>query len=226
MKLEIGNISFNTQKALKEYIRSVLRSLGHDAIVDANSPHFPFFAALTDRHPEADVKIGIGIRNFIVRESWGGSTSTVVFAFDIERTDGSRIDISFHTCVAGKSNSRKQDIRNVLRATIIPQTIAYRNEHFVSGMLCLLCGEPITHPKDAHVDHTDTPFKSIMDSFLSANPDFPLELAEESEKHHYVFKDEDIDYKTKWIDHHRSLAMYRILCYKCNVRGGKSWRGQ
>ena len=36
-----------------------------------------------------------------------------------------------------------------------------------------------------------------------------------------VFKEEDIDYKTKWSEYHRKNATLRVLCENCNLSRSK-----
>ena len=66
----------------------------------------------------------------------------------------------------------------------------------------------------AEVDHFETPFKSILDSFCSIHNITVAETKVVWEDNTPVMEDATI--KNKWIEHHDGIVKYRILCKSCN----------
>ena len=89
----------------------------------------------------------------------------------------------------------------------------YANTRDVDGCRygeCSRCKQDVK----AVVDHYETSFKSILDSFCSTHN---LTVAETK----VVWEDntpviEDATIKTKWIGYHDNIVQYRILCRSCN----------
>jgi hypothetical protein len=70
----------------------------------------------------------------------------------------------------------------------------------------------------ACVDHYETSFKSILDTFCSANNIIVSETEVKWENN--VVDIVDIALRNKWIEYHDGLVQYRILCKSCNSSMG------
>jgi hypothetical protein len=95
----IGSNEFRTKTEAKAYYRSMRASYAVGERVqgaDANE-----LAALLDRHPERNQKVGVGIAHFTATLGYGRGTP----CFAVVRTDGSKEDFSYLACVDEKVRS-------------------------------------------------------------------------------------------------------------------------
>lgn len=80
---------FATKKQAREFFTEMLHRYEDEMIV--NEADYKFLIELLSLHPEANEKIGIGVRRFYRRISEEGTP-----CFYLERTDGTNDDFSFH----------------------------------------------------------------------------------------------------------------------------------
>ncbi|MGA7523545.1 MAG: DCL family protein [Acidobacteriaceae bacterium] len=93
--ITIGEKSFESQKAANAFIQELLNSQPLKTPIP--EPHHSFLRALIARHPNADKKIGVGIRHFTVESAAHGT-----ICFYLTRTDGTRDDFATLKCVRGR----------------------------------------------------------------------------------------------------------------------------
>ena len=164
----VGAISYPTKKALQEHFRAILRSYRPgDTVSDA---HQNELLALLERHPEHGQKVGAGIASIQVQAAEYGQQ-----CFWITRTDGTRTDFSYISCVNGVAPSTKQLVMQSFRRVVDKDiTIAKRKkfeELAVDGkMPCPATAIPLEWD-DVHADHQQPmTFEVICETFLHAKP--------------------------------------------------------
>ena len=134
--------------------------------------------------------------------------------------------ISYVTCIESmfdKFDQSKQDLlhktkafRNALHNDY-KTAFLYTNTRDVDGSRygeCSRCKQDVK----ADVDHYETPFKSILNSFCSTYNITVAETKVECLENTPVIEDATI--KNKWIEHHDKIVQYRILCRSCNSSMG------
>ena len=129
-------------------------------------------------------------------------------------------DVSvFNNCITGKP---KDNLTIAMRSSIHPQVEEFRNNEFrKNGNLeCVLCSST----NSIHIDHYEPQFTDLKSEFLG-NWKGPLpNTFEQNEAHSKVFTKMDNDFDKKWFDFHRTNAVLRVLCKKCNLSREKSRR--
>jgi hypothetical protein len=114
---EIGELVFQSKKDAKACFREMLgRYVDGQTIEPGDAVHLE---ALMERHPEAEHKIGGGIKRF-----YRDATDQPTSCFWIERTDGSCTDFSFHSCVDMKGKSLYQEFSEACREAVRQELIA------------------------------------------------------------------------------------------------------
>lgn len=90
--VEIGGLKFSKKGDALDHLKGILNKYRPEEVVSNNDADFLLQAL--KRHPEADEKIGSGIRNFFVSRA---DFNTVCFW--INRVDGTKIRFSYISCV-------------------------------------------------------------------------------------------------------------------------------
>lgn len=135
----LAGVHYVTKAAVVDVCRKMLggvSALDHDFLLD-----------LLRLHPESESKIGCGVRRFFIHsDGFGGA------CFWLERTDSSRTDWSFLSCL--KPPTHEQQVRSAMRRAIADQAIAFVAAAFAGrdAVPCEITGAPVTRA-DAHVDH-------------------------------------------------------------------------
>jgi hypothetical protein len=93
----VGKAVFESKAKVTERCREMLKRYRNGQTI--NEQDSEFLSGLLERHPEAREKIGVGVKRFFKDP---GPTRFTTDCFWLERKDGSKIDFSFKTCVAGK----------------------------------------------------------------------------------------------------------------------------
>ncbi len=197
---------FKTQKALTEYTKNTINSIGIcSSLKSANQAFYNFLLDLFKRHPDYPHKLMNMIDIFIVRNKMRASC----YELQLRREDGSCEDISWRNCVSGK---RKDDIKAAMRSAVSDQIIDFKKRTL---FCCELCGSCEGGSQDFHVDHI-IQFSDIRKTFMELHPNRPTKFG--SNKYNVAcFLPEDAEYERLWQDYHRSNATLRILCAKCNL---------
>ena len=179
--------------------------------------------AILQYHPNCIEKGVSNIDYLVVRlNQQYKSRSLYLKSYDNDAEDS----ISYVTCIESmfdKFDQSKQDLIHIIEAfrNVIHNdyktAFLYANTRDVDGSRygeCSRCKQDVK----AEVDHYETPFKSILNSFCSAHN---ITIAETNviwENNTPVIEDATI--KNKWIEHHDKSVQYRILCRSCNSSMG------
>lgn len=202
MAIELCGQEFKTKKAAQDFVRSRLRTFDQGD---------PLWMDLLARHPNKAEKVGAGIRRFFASVNWANPNATQL---NIERVDGSTIDVSWRSCIDGKAKDVDRKLVDAMRLAVMDQTQEYK-QTFEMGYFCENCDVVINEKHMAHVDHIK-PFKTLATNFIKDNEP-PKEFDECGRSFAAKFKNGDKEFENKWKDYHRLEAKLRLLCAKCNL---------
>ncbi len=139
----------------------------------------------------------------------------IYYEFNIRKSNGDLIDISYRYCISGVHQSSKAKLISAMRHSIQPQIDDYRESK--SCLKCELCKST----NSIHIDHIIT-FKDLADAFLQNQPNVPQEF-DDTDYNSCKFKSNDKNFEERWIKYHKEFAALRPLCQSCNLaRGRKS----
>jgi len=206
----INGEEFKTQKVLKEKIRSILYK--YEDYYALSTEDSDFMMAVLKLHPDADKKIGCGIRDICVRTN----KTYLNKEFCAIRIDETEVDFSFNECI--KRTSQLTKFYSACRKIVAEDIIAFRNVHWTSEAICpilgiSLCGEY------AHVDHIPPKtFKFIVDSFCEKYKINPLKaglIGDIDNVTGDIFEDKTI--APLFRDYHNSIAELRLVSKLANL---------
>lgn len=219
--IQIGNAVFKTKKAAVEHIREVLyryppnQPLGGVDLI--------FICDLLLLHPDADSKIGAGIKSIIVEDEVEFNKTR---HFSVVRIDGSSDNFSFNKCLSPNLNDPIKLFKSAARRVIEDQIISFRDGSFLladsTGKIpCVLTLELIDK-NNSHVDHIPpNSFDKIVLDFIrinSINVDL-VEFIEPPTGIGRVFVDEEI--KNSFADYHQANAQLRVVSPTANLKQKK-----
>jgi hypothetical protein len=153
---------FKTKKQETEFFRSILHryEIG-SRLSDEDAMDL---AALLERYPDRDQKVGAGISHFTSRENTYGGRG-----FFLHRKDGSSTDFSYLRCINGRP-PHKQEVARAFRRCIQGDVLERKRELFFLHGPILPC--PITGERleihTAHMDHkAPLTFEVLLHTFLA-----------------------------------------------------------
>lgn len=164
-----SGLSFPTKKAATEYFRAMRAryELG-ERLNEEDSCHM---AALLERHPGYEIKVGCGVKCFVVDRSPEYGTP----CFRLIRHDGSSTDFSWVRCVDGELPSHAQEVHAAFRHAVRYDCWRVRDRIIADhksadGLIpCAVSGE-LVRPDDCRLDHRPPmTFQVLVATFLQAN---------------------------------------------------------
>jgi len=222
--VEIGDLTFASKKDAKAFFREMLgRYTDGQTIESGDAIHLE---ALIERHPEAEHKIGCGVKRF-----YRDATDQPTSCFWIERTDGSCTDFSFHSCVDMKGKSLYQEFSEACREAVRQELIAAKGRHFkahadsTGRLACDVTGEMIGID-EAHLDHAKPmTFQVIVATFCAAHEiKISPHLLSRPSDAQFVTTFADLAIAERFRQYHRRVAVLRIVKAKKNLSLGGSER--
>jgi len=210
MKMNIGELEFDTKKKAMEYTKNLIKTLyEEEGEVKINKHHkdFNFFKNLIKRHPNYIEKKGNGISSFIIGQNPLNKDS---FHMNIKRKDKTFIDFSYKICVTGLPKTHRNELTSALRTSIEQQILNFRS---MSEMECKNCK---TKEGVLHVDHIN-PFDKIYRRFLENRTDIP-QTFDSIHDCRRCFKEEDKPFELDWFHFHKENSKFQILCKPCNFK--------
>lgn len=206
---------FKTKKALEEYTRGIVNSIGEcDKVPDE---HMEFFEWLFKRHHNYENKKGYDYI-YITPNTLKIGSYTIMMSYN-DKEDES---ISWVQCVKNRPNSpenkKKSDNERLvesMRNSINYQILDFKTENPIR--VCEFCKSE----KDMNVDHSEPQFFDIKNEFLSSKSEVPTEF-DADEHHRCCFKVKDVEFGKEWNKFHKEKANLRWLCGDCNRRRQKS----
>jgi hypothetical protein len=205
----VSDKNFANIKELSSYVRDMLRKhLGTD-VVGPGHDDFKFMDSLTERHPEFDIKFANGFCGFRVVTNSRNKKALETHFVD---SNGDWHDFSWLKCCSRKSMTCIQKLHSAMRLAVEDQISDHRNNS--KSKSCPICNKPLTGI--THVDHV-VPFNSLAKDFLLKFPDHPTKFYDHSQYNCAMFRREDYVYRNEWQLFHRSNAILRVVCAKCNL---------
>lgn len=162
IELTLGGIVFKTKTAAMERVKRILHESPLN--VPLSGEDLRIARSLLELHPNAQQKIGCGVRQIEVRRhnDFGPSTPCM-YAI---REDGTVTDFSYIRCFDGDKSYRKKFLA-ACREAIKQHLDHFKTEFFrvAKKPTCQLTAEPLT-PDNCHVDHIPPyAFERIVESF-------------------------------------------------------------
>lgn len=211
--IEVNGETFRTKDDLRERIRDIAAAYRDEQ--ELNAEDLTFMLAVLDRHPQAETKIGCGVRSMVVRTNPVYRNNR---SFYLYRIDDTGTDWSWTECLNPTPYAKK--VIRAFRVLIEPQTMAFKRAFFATTAgLCELTGEQIT-PLSSHVDHAPpVTFEKLVDDFLteydlSINA---IPLRDELSDNKYVDMIDDDLIAVRWIEYHRAHAVLRVVSRYANL---------
>lgn len=201
----INDTPFQTKKSLLERLRAILYDLppGNDLTAEQTA----FVTDLVEQcHPEAENKLGVGVKRM-----WRNVTDHGSVSFFLERLDGTTTDFSFMKCL--NPPTPYQIFAKAARTAISQDIFTFRDKAFAAGPLqCPYTGQSLA-PHNCHIDHEPPKtFASLLELFLSEESIDWATIRIRPGKDNSVVKEfEDAGFAAKWRQWHLKNARLRVL---------------
>jgi hypothetical protein len=212
--VHIGELSFKTKSAAKDYIRAVRARYPCNGVKIGGSDEL-FLHDLLALHPEARDKVGVGVSHFTMETGSAFGTSRHL---TVHRTDGSSTDFSFHACIDGRNE--RSDRLKALRYVISEQILAFRNEVFAPGIpvICPLDGSVLS-PTTCHIDHAyPTTFLVLVEGWLTEGRIRIEEIGIEPSRDNLIMPGmTDPAQAASWAGYHQARAVLRAVSPRANL---------
>lgn len=224
--IQIGNVEFKFQKDALAYFKEMLSSCRNNQNIDTSSENHSMLLALIERHPEADQKIGVGIKHFFKAPTDMGTS-----CFWLEREDGTKTDFSYPTAVKAKGKSLYQEFSEACRHSIKNDLIKTKENFFDAHadgegkVECEITGDRISI-YESHLDHTKPlTFQVIVNTFITANKIcISSDILSTSVDGQFTTEFINKDIENKFKEYHHSIAQLRIINPKSNLSLGGTER--
>lgn len=212
----IAGQTFSSRVKAEDYVRKVLESLEETKEITSEDPSWHFFHELIERHPDYSEKYGPGIKKFLIGRSFRNHIE-----LNLLRVDGSKMDISWLTCVSGKPTSIEANLKEAMRVAIEDQIDHFRKSEFEPTKKCEECGNDLISIEDTHVDH-EVHFQTLVKEFQAMYGPYPTIFDDESMTHRAKFKPSDAKFSESWKQFHKEKAKLRLLHVRCNLTRKKA----
>lgn len=158
MRVVVGDEQFASKAELKLRLQQMIRC----GVRVIEGQEDAFLRALFDRHPSAGEKIGVGIARIRVARVRPFGT----IGFEIERLDGSRVDISYKECLTPTGPAFW--FSQACRRAVVAQKMATRDHAFTRAEIpCPVTGELFSR-ETCEVDHEPPwTFAVILAAFIA-----------------------------------------------------------
>jgi hypothetical protein len=217
MSIEIGSLTFATQKATVEHFRAILHRHGVGTTIP--EPDATELRWLLNRHPWATQKIGCGVDRFTTQINPTPGQRTTEFV--IIRTDGSSTEFSYRNCI--KAPTALTDAKKAMRAEITPDILAAKEAYFAkhadaAGRIrCPITGEWITSD-EADADHAPPrTLDTLIMAFLTARGITPAaDFVDDHTDNQHGPQMRDRALADAWQNYHHKLAAIRVVSAAAN----------
>jgi hypothetical protein len=163
--VDLHSISFKSKTEAIAYFKDMLHRYqdGDELTYDDGA----ILLELLQRHPDADDKIGVGVKHFYRDKALIYPTS----CFHLERTDGIKTDFSYRDCISGNASTLAQQFSQACHYAVSEKLISKKEQLFkeAGGTLkCKKTGAQITI-NEAEYRHTSPSFQEIVKNFIAEN---------------------------------------------------------
>jgi hypothetical protein len=211
--VNLGHLSFPMRTEALKYFSDLLKRTEIGTHLEGED--FDDVEALLSGHPDAQTKIGDGIRSITVEDDTFNYK-----CFHVIRSDGSRENFSYKKCINGDSppfTNFSVACRSAVKAEIHAFKAAYFEKH-QNAAFQVQCPETkiwMTF-SEAHADHRPPLcFSVIVKSFSHAKAIDLTQVSYSSEdRYGHIFTDEKLSSEfAKW---HKGMAQLRVIHSKRN----------
>lgn len=221
--IQILNNTFRTKKEAEDFTRVILYKYSFGEPLQGSD--LDFISELLERHPDSELKKGVGVKSIIVRpdEKYDRTRH-----FCIERLDNTTIDFSFKKCFSDNPNNPEKLFKAAARRAVEKEIIYFFNAYFAKvqdsdgKVQCALTGE-LVDKDNATVDHTppDTFDKIVNDFIAQNNIDFnTIEFTSgDTYKIGKAFADENL--VKEFATYHKQFSKLRITTRTANLKQKK-----
>ena len=232
-KVIIGSQEAGTQKTFGSknevtvFFRAMLGRYRDEQ--DLDEPDSQLLRDLLERHPDAQQKIGVGIKRFFKRRADQGTS-----CFWLEREGGSTTDFSYMTCVAATDKSLYQKFAEACRQAVQTELNRAKRVHFekhgnAEGKVKCEVTNELVGIYESHLDHKKPmTFQVIVETFLKANQiEITLEMLSPPDDAQFVVTFVDEDMARRFREYHSRIvgeAGLRIIKAQNNLSLGGSER--
>ncbi len=164
-KYNIKGIGFKTDKSVQEYAKNILYFGMVNSVLNEEEFNF-MFGYFESIHHEWKFKLGNGIKS--IHRTLDKVTGKYR-AFEIERVDGTKTDISYIVSNI-KAPNLQNDFKKALRFIVMPQILEFKKNKFNENKItiCPVTNEEITF-NNCHIDHFKPSFDELVNSFVTEN---------------------------------------------------------
>lgn len=207
--INLPSRSFKSKAEATAYFREMINRYknGEDIAPDDEAILFE----LLQRHPEAEEKIGVGVKLFFRDKSPIHPSS----CFHVERIDGTTTDFSFISCISGSTASLSQQFYEACRYAISERLIHQKHKLFAEAGGIMRCSKTgvLIDIHEAEYRHTTPTFREIIKSFVETyNIIISPSMITHGSDLQYVTRLADLNIEKLFKDYHSSnsnLAMFK-----------------
>jgi hypothetical protein len=193
-----------TEKARKNYTLINFDSI-KEGLFTPEQVEAKIFHELLNRHPDKDIKIGVGIKYFQLSFGKGYEVKIIRLDDTIERFSW------LWCCKKSFSKSNEYKLTEAFRNCIYDDIIDYREKN--ENRYCMICDTS----ENIQIDHI-YPFSLILKRFKNKKErTYPTEF-DKNKWGSCIFKDEDQKLKNRFYKYHKRKAEYQYLCGTCNKK--------
>lgn len=207
---------FPSKKKLIERCQQILHGFKINETLPDSETKF-LTSLIENYHPEAELKIGCGIRRM-----WAGLNEYGGVGFYLQRHDGSSTDWSFMKSI--NNPSKWHDFHAACRNAIMDQTISYKLQRFQESdsIRCCLTGEEL-FLETSHVDHVPPKtFEALLKAFLQTTGiDYNNVLIDPTYDNKVGCWLSDKNFAKQWSDFHRANSVFRLVSRTGNLSHSK-----
>jgi hypothetical protein len=223
-EIRIGDKTFDTINAAREYIQSLFVRVGAtDSLKTHNTKVFTQFISLLLQHPEAERKRINETVDLKIIQGYKDDIYHMKLVFE----DGSEDSVSYISCLQAisspnknKNTSSNKKLYEAMRNAVYPQIRLFAQQH--PEKKCELCGVSECS-KEYHVDHAKL-FIVIAEEFLATHKQIPQTFDKQSDHlgiSRTSFELKDDAFSREWQQFHQKCATLRWLCSTCNLTRSK-----
>lgn len=220
----LNGIEFKSQKDAIDHFKNMLERYRNGQTI-AGDDH-DILLALLERHPEADKKIGCGVKRL-----YKDRTDMPTSCFWIERTDCSRTDFSCRIAISAKGKSLYQEFLEACRGAVQHDLWVAKEKHFEDyadsdkRVECEITRDKVAF-NESHIDHKKPmTFQVIVETFIGANDiEIKPEMLLMSQDAQFQTTMIDQELKDKFRRYHYKMAKLRVIKAEQNLSLGGSER--
>jgi Protein of unknown function (DUF3223) len=220
----LNGIEFKFQKDAIEYFKNMLNRYRNGQTITGDD--HDILLALLERHPEADKKIGCGVKRL-----YKDRTDMPTSCFWIERTNDSKTDFSYRTAISAKDKSLYQEFIEACRNSVQDDLRLIKEKFFEQfsdqhgKVECDITGDRIAI-YESHLDHKKPlTFQVIVNTFIGANDiEIKPEMLSMAQDAQFQTTIVDLELKNKFRRYHHKIAQLRVIKAERNLSLGGSER--